>query len=73
MAEPDELLIELDRRGTNQLALLTPRGDDEDDPPRELPKAWIGVATQPVVPRLAAHLGLDRRRRIQDHAGLSRQ
>ncbi len=55
-AEPEELLIELDRRGTNQLTLLAPRVDDEDDPPRELPKAWIGVATQPVPPRLAEHL-----------------
>ncbi len=58
--EPGELVIELDRRGTNQLSLLAPRADEEDDPPRELPKAWIGVATQPVVPRLAEHLGLAR-------------
>ncbi len=57
--EPRELLFELDRRGTNHLALLVPRVDDEDDPPRELPKAWIGVATQPVLPRLAEHLGLE--------------
>ena len=59
-AEPAELMFELDRRGTNHLALLVPRVDDEDDPPRELPKAWIGVATQPVLPRLAEHLGLER-------------
>ncbi len=58
-AEPRELLFELDRRGTNHLALLAPRVDDQDDPPRELPKAWIGVATQPVLPRLAEHLGLE--------------
>ena len=54
---PSELLIELDRRETNRLVVLTPRGEDEDDPPRELPKAWVGVATQPVVPRLAERLG----------------
>ncbi len=59
-SEPRESLFELDRRGTNQLALLVPRVDDEHDPPRELPKAWIGVATQPVLPRLAQHLGLER-------------
>ncbi len=59
-AEPHELLFEVDRRGTNHLALLVPRVDDTDDPPRELPKAWIGVATQPVLPRLAEHLGLER-------------
>ena len=58
-AEPRELLFELDRRGNNRLSLLVPRVDDEDDPPRELPKAWIGVATQPVLPRLAEHLGLE--------------
>ncbi len=55
-----ELLIELDRRGMNHLAVLVPRVDEEDDPPRELPKAWVGVATQPVIPRLAEHLGLER-------------
>ncbi len=54
-----ELLIELDRRGMNHLVLLSPRVDEEDDPPRELPKAWVGVATQPVIPRLAEHLGLE--------------
>lgn len=59
-SEPRELLIELDRRGTNHLALLAPRVDDEDDPPRELPKAWIGVATQPVLRRLSERLGLER-------------
>jgi serine protease Do len=58
-SEPRELLFELDRRGTNHLTLLTPRVDDEDDPPRELPKAWIGVATQPVLARLAERLGFD--------------
>ncbi len=55
----DEVLIQLERRGTNQMALLEPRADDEDDPPRELPKAWVGVATQPVLPQLAEHLGLE--------------
>jgi serine protease Do len=57
--EPPVLLIHFRRRGTDQLALLEPRADDEDNPPRELPKAWIGVATQPVLPRLASQLGLD--------------
>lgn len=56
--EKEELLVELDRQGKNQLTLLEPRDDDQHDPPRELPKAWIGVATQPVLPDLAAQLGL---------------
>ncbi len=55
----DDILIQLERRGTNQMALLEPRSDDQDDPPRELPKAWVGVATQPVLPQLAEHLGLE--------------
>lgn len=58
-SEKSELLLELDRRGKNQLTLLEPRDDDQHDPPRELPKAWIGVATQPVLPRLAGQLGLE--------------
>ncbi len=58
--DPGDLLFELERRGTNRLAILAPKVDEEDDPPRELPKAWIGVATQPVVPRLAEQLGFER-------------
>lgn len=56
--EPAELLAAFDRGGRNQLTLLEPRIDAEDEPPRELPKAWVGVATQPLLPRLAAELGL---------------
>lgn len=52
------LLFGFERRGTAQLTLLQPRLDDEAEPPRELPKAWIGVASQPVLPLLAEHLGL---------------
>ena len=56
--EPGDLLVAFDRRGRNQVTLLEPRIDDADEPPRELPKAWIGVATQPLLPRLASELGL---------------
>lgn len=55
---PEDVLFRLRRRGTEQLTLLTPRQDEEDDPPRELPKPWIGVATQLLSPRLAEHLVL---------------
>lgn len=54
----EDLLVELDRRGKNQLTLLSPRQEALADPPRELPKAWIGVATQPIHARLAGQLGL---------------
>lgn len=56
--EPQDILVELDRMGTRQLTLLEPRDDDGALPPRELPKAWIGVATQPLLPSLARHLDL---------------
>lgn len=56
--EAPPLLVELNRRGKNQLTLLEPRQRDDDLPPRELPKAWIGVATQPLLPHLATQLGL---------------
>lgn len=52
------LVVEVERRGNSLLSLLRPRPDDVDDPPRELPKAWIGVATQPLLPGIAEHLGL---------------
>ncbi len=60
-AEPDPVLVEFDRRGQVHVTLLQPRSDDSDDPPRELPKAWVGVTTQPLVARLAEALGLERR------------
>jgi serine protease Do len=56
--EPRKLLAEVDRRGLRQVTLLEPRHDEREDPPRELPKAWIGVATQPLGPQLAEALGL---------------
>lgn len=57
--DPEPVLVELDRSGQIHITLLQPRTDDSEDPPRELPKAWIGVATQPLVPRLATALGLE--------------
>lgn len=54
---PEYLLIEFDRSGKNQVTLLKPKPDDDEDPPREVPKAWIGVATQPVIDKLAKQLG----------------
>lgn len=58
-AEAEPLVFEFDRRGQNQLTLVLPRDDESEDPPRELPKAWIGVATQPLVPQLASRLGYE--------------
>ncbi len=54
---PDYLLVEFDRRGKSNLTLVKPKPDKDVDPPREVAKAWIGVAVQPVVKKLAKHLG----------------
>ncbi|MDX2131454.1 MAG: PDZ domain-containing protein [Planctomycetota bacterium] len=55
---PEFVTVEFDRAGKNNLTLLEPRPDKREDPPRELPKAWIGVATQPVLRDLAKQIGL---------------
>jgi serine protease Do len=54
---PEFLLIEFDRRGKSQATLIKPRPDKKEDPPRELAKAWLGVATQPVLRDLAREMG----------------
>jgi serine protease Do len=54
---PEFVLIGFDRSGKNQVTLIKPRPDKHDDPPREIPKAWIGAATQPVLKDLAKELG----------------
>jgi len=53
-----ELLVEVDRGGQNTLTLLKSRLEDDEDQPRELPKAWLGVATQPLLRPLAEKLSL---------------
>ena len=54
---PEYLLVEFDRRGRNHITLLKPKPDKDEDPPRETAKAWIGIATQPVLKKLAKQLG----------------
>lgn len=56
---PEFLLIEFDRQGKNHVTLIKPRPEKREDPPRELPKAWIGAATQPVTKDMATKLGLE--------------
>ncbi len=56
---PEYLLVEFERSGRNELTLIKPNPEKDEDPPRELPKAWIGVATQPVLQKLAEQLGLE--------------
>ena len=54
---PEYLLIEFDRWGKNHITVIKPRPVDPEDPPRSIRKAWIGVATQPIVQELAQQLG----------------
>lgn len=56
---PEYVLVEFDRNGESQLTALKTERDRDPDPPREVPKAWIGIATQPIVPKLARQLGGD--------------
>lgn len=58
----ERLLFRFERLGNEQLTLLKPRADDQEDPPRELPRAWIGVATQPLLAELSEKIGMGGRR-----------
>jgi serine protease Do len=55
--KPEYIMLEYDRAGESQVTLLKPKRDEDFDPPREVPKAWIGVAVQPVLKQLAEQLG----------------
>jgi serine protease Do len=56
-APPEFLLVKFDRVGKQQATLIKPKPPKTNDPPREVPKAWLGVATQPVLKDLAKLLG----------------
>ncbi|GJQ31121.1 MAG: hypothetical protein HBSAPP03_30050 [Phycisphaerae bacterium] len=56
---PEFITVEFDRAGKNTLTLVKPRPDKKEDPPRELPRAWIGAATQVVLADLAKQIGLN--------------
>ncbi|MEM8931939.1 MAG: PDZ domain-containing protein, partial [Acidobacteriota bacterium] len=55
--EPEPVVATLERDGHELLTVLDPRRERSEDPPRELPKAWIGVASQPLLAELAEQLG----------------
>ncbi len=54
---PKYLLIGFARGGKDHVTLLKPKPDEDEDPPREVAKPWIGIATQPVLKDLAEKLG----------------
>ncbi len=55
--KPEYVLIEFERGNKNFVTLIKPRQEERPDPPAELPKAWVGVATQPVLRNMAEKLG----------------
>ncbi len=55
---PEWVLVEFDRQGKNHVTLVKPKPDEMEDSPREIRKAWIGIATQPVLDKLARKMGL---------------
>lgn len=55
-ARPDYVLVEFSRGDSELITALRTSMPDTADPPRDLPRAWLGVDTQPVVPELARHL-----------------
>lgn len=58
LSEAEEpVLVEFLRKGKSYLTLVEARREEASSPPRELPKAWIGIDTQPVVEELARALG----------------
>ncbi|MCF6263247.1 MAG: PDZ domain-containing protein [Xanthomonadales bacterium] len=52
-----EVLFEFARRSRNLLTLLKIQNNEGKNLTREVSKAWIGIAVQPVLSNLAGHLG----------------
>ena len=59
---PEYVLIDFEHGGKSHITLIEPKPDEEDDPPREMRKAWVGIATQPVLDKLADRIGLEGQR-----------
>jgi serine protease Do len=54
---PEYIVVAFDRWGSQMVTALHTVLPDPADPPRNLPKAWLGLETQPIVPALSKHLG----------------
>ncbi len=54
---PEYIVVEFNRWGSQMVTALHTVLPDPSDPPRNLPKAWLGLETQPIVPALSKHLG----------------
>lgn len=60
--KPEYVLIQFVRENKDFVTLIKPKPEDRPDPPQELPKAWLGVATQPVIKNMAEMLGIGEQR-----------
>lgn len=56
---PEFVLLRVDRHGQDQVTLIKPRPQKKEDEAPELPKAWLGVESQPVFRDLAKKLSPD--------------
>ena len=56
-SKPEYVLIEFEREGKSYLTLLKPKPEDQPDFTPEVRKAWIGVATQPIIDKMAEKMG----------------
>jgi serine protease Do len=54
---PEWVMIEFEREGKNWVTIIKPAPAESPDPPIEARKAWVGVATQPVIKTLAKQMG----------------
>ncbi|HEX2252654.1 MAG TPA: PDZ domain-containing protein [Thermoanaerobaculia bacterium] len=59
--EAAPVLVDFERRGRRLVTSLEPRDGTLGERPRELPKGWIGIATQPMTGDLAERLTGGRR------------
>lgn len=59
---PEYVLIEFEREGKSLLSMVDIKPEDRPDPAPEVAKAWIGVATQPVIAKMAEKLGDEKNR-----------
>lgn len=53
----EQVLVSFDRRGQSYLSILRQRPFGRPQRPPEVPKAWLGIATQPVTRELAHLMG----------------
>ncbi len=54
---PEYVVVEYDRAAKNYLTMVKSKPDKDQDKDREVPKAWVGIATQAVLQKLADKLG----------------